>query len=97
MTKSEIAAVWETHSRADWPQFSNPNEGQLMTLDTVVGGCAVYYLDGDDDLDIPRIAILQDCIVDLTNLLEELNEETSTYFRRLRLLAELLVASRQRS
>ena len=68
-----------------------------MTLDTVVGGCAVYYLASAEGLDIPRVAILQDCIADLNNLLEELNEETSTYFRRLRLLAELLVASRQRS
>jgi len=95
MTRSEIASVWETHSQEDWPQFSNPNEGQLMTLDTVVGGCAVYYLDTDDGLDSPRVAILQDCIADLNSLLEELNEETSIYFRRLRLLAELLVASRQ--
>lgn len=68
-----------------------------MTLDTVVGGCAVYYLDTDEGLDIPRVAILQDCIADLNDLLEELNEETSAYFRRLRLLAELLVASRLRS
>jgi len=68
-----------------------------MTLDTVVGGCAVYYLDTDDGLDIPRVVMLQDCIADLNNLLEDLNEETSTYFYRLRLLAELLVASKQRS
>ena len=78
MIRSEIATVWEIHSHADWPQFSNPNEGQLMTLDTVVGGCAVYYLDTAEGLDIPRVAILQDCIADLDNLIEELNGETST-------------------
>jgi len=67
-----------------------------MTLDTVVGGCAVYYLNTAEGLDIPRVAILQDCIADLDNLIEELNGETSTYFSRLRLLAELLVTSGQR-
>ena len=66
-----------------------------MTLDTVIGGCAVYYLDSDEGLDVPRVAILEDCITDLDNLLLELPDETHTYFRRLRLLAELLLASRK--
>lgn len=88
-----IASVWEVHSQAGWPQFSDPNEGQLMTLDTVIGGCAVYYLDTPEGLDAARIAILRDCIADLDNLLDDLSDESLAYFRRLRLLAELLVSS----
>ena len=69
MDHTSIASVWQAHSQAGWPQLSDPNEGQLMTLDTVIGGCAVYYLDSAEGLDAARIAILQDCIADLDNLL----------------------------
>jgi hypothetical protein len=93
MDDTSIASVWETHSRAGWPQLSDPNEGQLMTLDTVIGGCAVFYLDSADGLDAARFAILRDCIADLDNLLDDLSDEPLSYFRRLRLLAELLLAT----
>jgi hypothetical protein len=93
MDHTSIASVWQAHSEAGWPQLSDPNEGQLMTLDTVIGGCAVYYLDSAEGLDAARITILQDCIADLDNLLDDLRDEPLSYFRRLRLLAELLLAS----
>jgi hypothetical protein len=93
MEHTSIASVWEAHSQASWPQLSDPNEGQLMTLDTVIGGCAVYYLESADGLDAPRISMLKDCIADLDNLLDDLEDESLSYFRRLRLLAELLLAS----
>jgi hypothetical protein len=88
-----IASVWNLHSQAEWPRLSKLNEGQLMTLDTVIGGCAVYYLDSAEGLDAGRMAILRDCIADLDPLLDELSEESLVYFNRLRLLAELLLAS----
>lgn len=62
-----------------------------MTLDTVIGGCAVFYLDGQAEMDSQRIAILQDCIVDLDNLLDDLTEDSLGYFQRLRRLAAALV------
>ena len=95
MDHTSIASVWQAHSQAGWPQLSDPNEGQLMTLDTVIGGCAVYYLDTAEGLDAGRVAILRDCIADLDNLLEDLSDEPASYFRRLRLLAELLLTSAQ--
>ena len=95
MDHTSIASVWQAHSQAGWPQLSDPNEGQLMTLDTVIGGCAVYYLDTAEGLDGGRVAILRDCIADLDNLLEDLSDEPLSYFRRLRLLAELLLTSAQ--
>ncbi len=93
MSHQSIAALWEAHSRAGWPQFSSPNEGQLMTLDTVIGGCAVFYLDGPEGLDSQRITILEDCVVDLDALLDDLHEESLEYFRRLRQLATALAHS----
>ena len=51
MSHQTIASLWEEHSREGWPRFSSPNEGQLMTLDTVIGGCAVFYLDGQTEMD----------------------------------------------
>ena len=91
MSHHTIASLWEEHSREGWPRFSSPNEGQLMTLDTVIGGCAVFYLDGQAEMDSQRIAILQDCIVDLDNLLDDLTEASLGYFQRLRRLAAALV------
>ena len=93
MSHQSIASLWEAHSREGWPQFSSPNEGQLMTLDTVIGGCAVFYLDGSEGLDHQRIAILEDCVADLDTLLDDLSEDCLQYFRRLRQLATALAQS----
>jgi hypothetical protein len=93
MSHHTIASLWAAHSREDWPHFSSPNEGQLMTLDTVIGGCAVFYLDGSEGLDSQRIAILEDCVADLDSLLDDLSEDTLEYFRRLRQLATALAQS----
>jgi hypothetical protein len=95
MTHQSIAALWDEHSRDGWPRFSSPNEGQLMTLDTVIGGCAVFYLDGQGEVDRQRIAILQDCVADLDTLLEDLTEDSLPYFQRLRQLATALVQLHQ--
>ena len=91
MNHPSIASLWEEHSREGWPQFSSPNEGQLMTLDTVIGGCAVFYLDGQAQMDSQRIAILQDCVADLDGLLEDLSDDSLGYFQRLRRLSTALV------
>lgn len=93
MNHPSIASIWDAHSRDGWPQFSSSNEGQLMTLDTVIGGCAVFYLDGPEGLDSQRIAILEDCVSDLDGLLDDLPEDSLEYFRRLRQLATALVQS----
>ncbi len=91
MEHDEIAALWEEHRSARWPRLSSPNEGELMTLDTVISGCVVYYLDTAEGLDKPRVNILRDCLADLNGLLPDLTEDVSPYFERLRLLAELLL------
>lgn len=93
MSHESIASLWEAHSREGWPHFSSPHEGQLMTLDTVIGGCAVFYLDGPEGLDGRRIAILEDCMADLDALLDDLTEDSLGYFQRLRQLASALVQS----
>ena len=93
MTRQAIEATWEQHREQGWPEFSNPNQGQLMTLDTVIGGCVVYYLDSPDGLDDRRIAILKDCLIDLDELTGELDGDSQGYFLRLRELGELLLAA----
>ena len=62
-----------------------------MTLDTVIGGCAVFYLDGQPEMDSQRLAILEDCVADLDGLLEDLSGDSLGYFQRLRRLATALV------
>lgn len=62
-----------------------------MTLDTVISGCVVYYLDSPDGLDDQRLAIVKDCLQELDALTTELDEDYLPYFGRLRDLGELLL------
>jgi hypothetical protein len=64
-----------------------------MTLDTVISGCVVFYLDSPDGLDQQRVAIVQDCLGDLDDLTEELDSDAQTYFVRLRQLGAMLLAA----
>jgi hypothetical protein len=91
MTRETIATAWEHHCSEGWPRFSSPHQGQLMTLDTVISGCVVYYLDSPEGLDDKRITIVQDCLNDLDDLTPDLDDDSQTYFLGLRRLGELLI------
>lgn len=93
MTRETIAAAWQDHCSVDWPKFSSPNQGQLMTLDTVISGCVVFYLDSPEGLDHQRVAIVKDCLENLADLTGELDTDSQAYFLRLRQLGELLLAT----
>jgi hypothetical protein len=62
-----------------------------MTLDTVISGCVVYYLESSDGLDDQRRAIVKDCLRDLDDLTTELEADCQSYFCRLRELGEMLL------
>ncbi|MCP9471729.1 MAG: hypothetical protein NNA30_03210 [Nitrospira sp.] len=91
MTKQQIEAAWNRHCQEDWPVFSSSHQGQLMTLDTVISGCVIYYLDSPDGLDDQRLAILKDCLTELDSVTEDLDAAPLAYFVRLRRLGELLL------
>jgi len=93
MSREAIASAWEAHCAESWPQFSSPHRGQLMTLDTVISGCVVFYLDSSEGLDDQRLAIVQDCLGDLEDLTAELDSDSQRYFLRLRRLGQLLLAT----
>src|SRR5687768_11140619 len=93
---TDLHALWEVHREAGWPSMSTPREGELMTLDTVVSGCAVYFFDAEERLDPPRIDMLQACLAELDDLWPDLPGECLDYFSRLRMLAELLLKSTKR-
>jgi hypothetical protein len=93
MNRHTIATVWEEHCADAWPQFSSPHQGELMTLDTVISGCVVFYLDGADALDPQRAGIIKDCVGDLAELTADLEQDTQRYFLRLKQLGELLLAA----
>lgn len=93
MTRAIIATAWDAHCGEGWPHFASANEGQLMTLDTVISGCVVYFLDSPEGLDAQRIMIVKDCLADLDDLTEELDADCRPYFLRLRRLGELLIAA----
>jgi len=62
-----------------------------MTLDTVISGCVVYYLESSDGLDDQRLAIVKDCLRDLDDLTAELEADCQSYFFRLRQLGDMLL------
>jgi len=97
MTRQAIEAAWGRHREQSWPEFSSPNQGPLMTLDTVIGGCVVFYLDSPDGLDDRRVMILQDCLNDLDELTAQLDPDAQSYFLHLRKLGELLLATKSYS
>ena len=97
MTRQAIEEAWGQHREHDWPEFCGPHQDPLMTLDTVIGGCAVFYLDSPDGLDDRRVMIIQDCLNDLDELTQELDHGSQAYFLHLRKLGELLLATKSPS
>lgn len=88
---ADLQALWDLHREAEWPAASTAREGELMTLDTVISGCAVYFFDSAGRLDSPRVDMLRTCLDELDDLLPDLAGESIDYFRRLRTLAEALL------
>ena len=93
VNRAAITSAWETHCSEGWPTFASPNQGQLMTLDTVISGCVVFFLDSPEGLDHQRVEILKDCLADLEAVTSELETDCQPYFVRLRRLGELLLAT----
>jgi hypothetical protein len=95
--RETVGRVWEAHKRDDWPRIATHIEGPLMTLDTVISGCVVYFLDSEEGLDDQRRAIIGDCLSDLESLEQELEEDCRPYFQRLRQLGTLLLIASPKS
>ncbi len=93
MGRDAVLSLWTTHKEERWPQVDSHLEGPLMTLDTVISGCVVYFLDSPEGLDPQRVSILEDCVADLDNLTGELDEDCGSYFQRLRQLGALLITT----
>lgn len=86
----DLTRLWDIHQTAEWPVGVGSREGELMTLDTVVSGCAAYFFE-EHELDPQRVAILEDCLSDLEAVLPELTEEPLDYFERVKQLGALLL------
>lgn len=96
MDRATVETAWEQHCLEGWPTFTSPNQGQLMTLDTVISGCVVFFLDSSEGLDQQRVEILKDCLTDLEMATAELEADSQPYFFRLQRLGELLLATTPR-
>lgn len=90
---SDIDSIWKIHREAKWPIFESPHEGALMTLDTVMSGAVVYFLDHPEGLDPKRVQIVEEGLLELHDLLVELPEESRQYFERLNTLGTLLLST----
>ncbi len=82
--------VWQLHQAADWPGNLGRDEGQLMTLDTVIAGCLTYFFE-EQELDAQRVEILRDCLAELDEVAQGLSETATEYFHRLQFLGTTLL------
>lgn len=82
--------MWQVHQDADWPGELGSDEGQLMTLDTVISGCLNYFCE-EHNLDEQRIEILRECLADLEGVVDSVSESPSEYFCRLQFLGTTLL------
>jgi predicted transcriptional regulator len=90
---SDINSIWNIHRDANWPIFESPHVGELMTIDTVMSGAVVYFLDHPEGLDLKRVQIVEGCVSELNDLLAELSDEPLEYFERLKTLGALLLSA----
>jgi len=88
--REKFDAVWQVHQLADWPGELGSDEGQLMTLDTVICGCVTYFFD-EQELDAPRVEILRDCLAELNGVFPDLPDTPMEYFRQLQFLGTTLL------
>jgi hypothetical protein len=91
VNRETVGKLWEVHKREDWPRVAAQLEGPLMTLDTVISGCVVYFLDSPEGLDDQRRTIVGDCLTDLETMEPELEGDCLPYFQRLHELGALLL------
>ena len=89
--RAQFEEVWQVHQGADWPSDLGSHEGQLMTLDTVIGGCVTYFFE-EEHLDEQRVEILRDCLAELEGVVEDVSKPSSPeYFHRLQYLETTLL------
>jgi len=97
VNRETVGRLWEAHKQAGWPRLATRLEGPLMTLDTVISGCVVYFLDSEEGLDEQRRMIVGDCLGDLETIEHELEEDCRPYFQRLRELGSMLLITPPKS
>ena len=97
MNRETVGRLWEAHKEDGWPRVATHLEGPLMTLDTVICGCVVYFLDSEEGLDEQRRTIVGDCLGDLETIEHELEEDCRPYFQRLRELGAMLLITPPKS
>jgi|CXWL01.1.fsa_nt_gi hypothetical protein len=92
---NDVAALWTLHRDASWPKALGRHEGELMTIDTVISGCATFFLDTPEGLDPKRVEMLRGCLSELENLLPELADDVEGYFVGLRHLGEVILLAQR--
>jgi hypothetical protein len=88
--RAKFDELWQVHQAADWPGDLGSEEGPLMTLDTVIGGCLTYFFE-EQHLDDQRVEILRDCLAELDVLMQDFPEPATEYFRQLQFLGVTLL------
>jgi len=88
--REKFGEAWQVHQGSDWPGDLGSDEGQLMTLDTVISGCLIYFIE-EQNLDEQRVEILRDCLAELEEVLEDIAETAAEYFGRLQWLGTMLL------
>lgn len=88
-----IEQLWSEHKSAAFPQYCRGKEihgVDLVMLDADVAGCVDTFL-SRGNLNLFQTAVLGLCCRNLTSSIPLLSEEAKCYYRRLELLAELVL------
>jgi hypothetical protein len=88
--------LWAEHEDAEFPALGGDGRGgiDLVLLDADVAGCVLSWLDSSGRLDPASAKIVAACLSDLDRVLPLLTDEQEVvYFRRLRKLATMVLAS----
>jgi len=93
MDNTLIEQLWREHMSAPFPQEyrgAEVNGVDMVVLDADVAGCVDTFL-SRGNLNLFQTAILGLCYRNLTCSIPMLSEDGQTYYRRLELLAELVL------
>jgi len=94
MRSSRVERLWREHLKAarSWVRGSEVDGVDLDLLDANTCQCVLTYIDSGS-LGAWKTATLLRCVQDLDKVIDQLEGEVSTYFGRLRDMAQVVLGS----
>jgi len=88
--------LWTDHRQDTFPASARGRDVcgiDLVLLDSLAAGCIDAFVNTDDVLDQPKLALLEDLVVQLRDILPFLELGEREYFERLQRLAQAVLTN----